>query len=259
MILFNAYPVNPFDLPRGVRNKILYKRFFYCLASALTASILSHAIKPMKPFLDISNQVPSITVVDLLTLFLISITVTVVCILYIWLYQGFHDRFVRSYWKGHGWLKPAFGLVLAGVIMIPIYGTLMNMGYVGGYSGKLMPFDDLDISRMVLVGIVLFLTSALIAASGNSGGLVMPIMTFGAIFGVCIASFFSNTDPLIFAAAGLTAAVATALNVPVAAAVICMELFGLPAFLPAMFGALSGYFIGKRYVIYHEIQWKKII
>jgi H+/Cl- antiporter ClcA len=53
----------------------------------------------------------------------------------------------------------------------------------------------------------------------------------------------------------MAAAIATALNVPLAAAVICMELFGLPVFLPSIIGSIAGYFIGRRYVIYHEIRW----
>ena len=84
---------------------------------------------------------------------------------------------------------------------------------------------------------------------------MMPIMAFGAISGVAISSFFTGTDPIIFAAAGMAAAISTTLNVPVAAAVICMELFGLPVFLPSILGAIAGYFVGRRYVIYHEIRW----
>jgi len=247
-----------FAVEIAYRNRILYRRFFYCLASSIVAFLISIVLRPNKPFLDIPGDIPSLTVVDLLTMIFIALAVTILCILYIWSYQYFHNRFIRMNWKGYGWLKPAFGFLLAGSFIIPVFTILKDLGYIGGYSGNLLPFEDLNISRMALVAVVLFITTALIAGSGNSGGLFMPIMTFGAIFGVAIASLFTDTAPVVFAAVGMTAAIATTLNVPLAAVVICAELFGLPAFLPAILGSLTGYFIGKRYVIYHEIKWSKL-
>ncbi|MBN1389274.1 MAG: chloride channel protein [Candidatus Thermoplasmatota archaeon] len=240
------------------RDKILYKRFFYSLVSSTTAFLVSINIRPVKPLLDIPGELPTLYLTDLLTMFLIAISVTMICILYIWFYQGFHDRFRRMDWKGYGWLKPAFGFLLAGLIMVPAFSILQDLGYLGGFSGKLISLEDFDVWRMTLVALVLFITTAIIAASGNSGGLFMPIMAFGGIFGVIIASFFSDTDPLVFAAVGMAAAISTTLNVPLAAAIIIMELFGLPVFLPSIMGALAGYFIGKRHVIYHEIRWEHL-
>jgi CIC family chloride channel protein len=247
-----------FAVEIGYRNRILYKRFFYCLVSSMTAFLVSIAISPNKPLLDIPGEIPVWGPVDILTMFLIALLVTIVCILYIWFYQGFHDRFIRMDWKGYGWLKPAFGFLIAGLIIVPAYQILLDLGYVGGFSGKLISLEDFEIAKMALAALILFVTTAIITGSGNSGGLLMPIMAFGGIFGVSIASFFSDTDPLVFAAVGMAAAVSTTLNVPLAAAIICMELFGLPVFLPSIMGALAGYFIGKRYVIYHEIRWERL-
>ncbi len=247
-----------FAVEVGYRNKILYRRFFYCLASSTTAFLMSKVLLPRKPLLRIPGEVPALTVVDFLTMFLIGLTVTILCVGCILLYQWFHDRFIRMNWKGYGWLKPAFGFLLAGLLIIPAYPLLMDLGYIAGFSGSLVDLEELNISRLALAALVLILTSTIIASSGNSGGLMMPIMAFGAISGVAIASYFSDNDPLIFAAVGMAAAISTTLNVPVAAAVICMELFGLPVFLPSILGAIAGYFIGKRYVIYHEIQWKTL-
>jgi H+/Cl- antiporter ClcA len=247
-----------FAVEIGYRNRILYKRFFYCLASSTTAFLVSIAISPNKPLLDIPGNIPALKILDIMTMFLIAVAVTMVCILYIWFYQGFHDRFIRLDWKGYGWLKPAFGFLVAGILIVPAFPILLELGYVGGFSGKLISLEDFQLGKMAMAAMILFITTAIIAGSGNSGGLLMPIMAFGAIFGVSISTFFSDTDPLIFAAVGMAAAVSTTLNVPLAAAIICMELFGLPVFLPSIMGALAGYFIGKRYVIYHEIRWEKL-
>ncbi|MGA1872409.1 MAG: chloride channel protein [Thermoplasmatota archaeon] len=245
-----------FAIEIGYRDKILYKRFFYNLVSSTTAFLVSINISPNKPLLNLPGEVPSFGLVDLLTMFLIAISVTIICVLYIWFYQGFHNRFIRMNWKGYGWLKPAFGFLVAGIVIIPAYPVLLELGYVGGFSGRLISLEDFDVVKMAFAAVVLFITTAIIAASGNSGGLLMPIMAFGGIFGVSIASFFSDTDPLVFAAVGMAAAISTTLNVPLAAAIIIMELFGLPVFLPSIMGALAGYFIGRRHVIYHEIKWE---
>ncbi|MGA1820414.1 MAG: chloride channel protein [Thermoplasmatota archaeon] len=247
-----------FAIEIAYRDKILYKRFFYNLVSSTTAFLVSISIRPNKPLLDLPGELPSFGLVDLLTMFLIAVSVTIICVLYIWFYQGFHNRFIRMNWKGYGWLKPAFGFLVAGIIIIPAYPILLELGYVGGFSGKLVSLEDFDVAKMAFAAMILFITTAIIAASGNSGGLLMPIMAFGSIFGVSIASFFSDTDPLVFAAVGMAAAVSTTLNVPLAAAIIIMELFGLPVFLPSIMGALAGYFIGKRHVIYHEIRWERL-
>jgi CIC family chloride channel protein len=244
-----------FAVEIGYRNRILYRRFFYCLSSSTVAFLISKAIRPRKPLLEIPGEVIAPNVIDVLTMVLIAMTVTVLGVMAILLYQGFHDRFIRMNWKGYGWLKPSFGFFLAGMLIVAAYSVLANFGYVGGFSGKLIPLEDFDVSRMLLAATVLLLSSIIITSSGNSGGLLMPMMAFGAIVGVSIASFFTSTDPLVFAAVGMAAAISTMLNVPLAAAVICMELFGLPVFLPSILGALAGYFIGKRYVIYHEIKW----
>ncbi len=244
-----------FAIEIGYRNRILYKRFFHILTSSTAAFLVSKAIRPKKSLLDITGEVIDPNVLDVLTMVLIAIVVTVLCIIAIKIYQGFHDRFIRMDWKGYGWLKPAFGFLLAGLLIVVAFPVLTDLGYIGGFSGKLIELDDINVSKIVLAGIVVLLTSIVITSSGNSGGLLMPIMAFGAIFGVSIASFFTATDPLVFAAVGMAAAIATALNVPLAAAVICMELFGLPVFLPSIIGSIAGYFIGRRYVIYHEIRW----
>jgi H+/Cl- antiporter ClcA len=139
-----------------------------------------------------------------------------------------------------------------------VYPILLDLGYIAGFSGKLVDLEEFNLSRLALAALVLILTATITAASGNSGGLMMPIMAFGAISGVTFASFFTNTDPIIFATVGMAAAISTTMNVPVAAAVICMELFGLPVFLPSILGAIAGYFVGRRYVIYHEIRWSKL-
>ena len=247
-----------FAVEIGYRNRILYKRFFFCLASSTTAFLLSKALRPRKPLLDIPGEVVPPNIVDVLTMILIAISVTVFCIMAIRLYQGFHNRFIRMDWKGFGWLKPSFGFVLAGFLIIAIYPILSEFGYVGGFSGKLVDLENMDIKRSLLAGIIILLTSIIITSSGNSGGLMMPIMAFGAIIGASIASYFTSTDPIVFAAVGMAAAMSTTLNVPLAAAVICMELFGLPVFLPSILGSMAGYFIGKRHIIYHEIRWSRL-
>jgi len=50
----------------------------------------------------------------------------------------------------------------------------------------------------------------------------------------------------------------TTLNVPLASAILCIEMFGPIAGLPSIIGALTGYLLARRYVIYHEIRWEEL-
>jgi len=239
-------------------NRILYKRFFFCLASSIPAYLISHMLVVKSPMLDFPRGTEVYTLEALLILAFVAVSVVVFSVIYVKFYQFLHDTFDRLRWDRWGWLKPVIGMGVAGIIMIFAYPTLIDRGYAGGYSGETFPLEDFNSLSLMLAVIVLFFTTSLIASSGGSGGLFMPVFAMGGITGLLISSLITDISPSIFAVAGISAALATTLNVPLASAIICMELFGPPAFIPAVIGSIFGYLVGKRYVIYQEIRWTRL-
>ena len=57
----------------------------------------------------------------------------------------------------------------------------------------------------------------------------------------------STALPLV----GMSAALASVLNVPVAAAVLLVELFGTEVAAPVALGAVIGFVIGRPWMVYH--------
>ncbi len=72
------------------------------------------------------------------------------------------------------------------------------------------------------------LTTTLTLNFGGSGGIVLPICFVGATSG-SILGWILGQDPSLFAALGLTGLLAGAINIPLTAFVLGLELFGLPS------------------------------
>ena len=72
------------------------------------------------------------------------------------------------------------------------------------------------------------LTTTLTLNAGGSGGIVLPICFVGATSG-SVLGWILGQDPSLFAALGLTGLLAGALNIPLTAFVLGLELFGLPS------------------------------
>ena len=70
------------------------------------------------------------------------------------------------------------------------------------------------------------LTTALTLNTGGSGGIVFPICFVGATSGSAV-GWLLGQDPSLFAALGLTGLLAGAINTPITAFVLGIELFGL--------------------------------
>ena len=70
------------------------------------------------------------------------------------------------------------------------------------------------------------LTTALTLNIGGSGGIVLPLCFVGATTGSALGWIFGQ-DPSLFAALGLTAILAGAINVPLTAILLGLELFGI--------------------------------
>lgn len=236
-------------------NYILYKRIVYCLSSSVTAYLFSS-------FLGIHTFNVEVAVIQPITpqiLFFIIVTALIavfVNILYIHVYQYVHDFFLDRSWKEMNWLKPVVGMVSAAVIMAPFYSLFLRVN-IGGGSPDFTALASASVYEILAIIMIIIGATSLISGTGGSGGLFMPVMTIGALVGICV-GFLTPSHSVIFMAAGMSAALCTTLNVPLTSAVLSIELFGPVAVLPSIIGSLTGYLLAKKYVIYHEIQWEEL-
>ncbi len=239
-------------------DRILYRRFFYCLISSIAAYLLALWVGFRTTFLYLAGSLPELSPEIMLYVFVTAIVVTVLNILYIRLYQNIHDFFLSWSWKSRNWLEPSMGMLIAAVLMAPLFTTMRSMGVVGGGYAGIIESTDLHIITLTGVILTVIIATAFITGTGGSGGLFMPIMFIGNLMGLLIASVTSFPHPVILAAVGISASLCTTLNIPLASALISIELFGPIAVLPSIVGALIGYILGKKYTIYHEIRWNKL-
>ncbi len=112
-------------------------------------------------------------------------------------------------------------------------GLLLGLGWV--VSPEVLGLGKETIQRAlegdtIVWALVLgkMLTTALTLNVGGSGGIVLPICFVGATSG-SILGWILGQDPSLFAALGLTGLLAGAINIPLTAFVLGLELFGLPA------------------------------
>ncbi|MBU7014216.1 MAG: chloride channel protein [Theionarchaea archaeon] len=238
-------------------NYILYRRFFYCLISSVTAHAVTHFLGMETAYFDITLPELSLTGYGLFLVILTALFSVMINIGYISVYQRIHDFFSDLSHRMIPWLVPAVGMGLAALIMVPLYQKLIDFSLLGGSAFRITAAAAAPWYVIAVLIVVIVIATSLVAGSGGSGGLFMPVMTVGVLTGILVGNAY---PPFIFffIVAGMSAALCTTLNVPLASAVLGIELFGPPAILPSIIGALTGYIFAKRYVIYHEIQWEAL-
>ncbi|MCD6110522.1 MAG: chloride channel protein [Thermoplasmata archaeon] len=239
-------------------NRILYRRFFYPLLSSITAFVFSLFLG-INPPLFISGESPSVTPISALLILLASIIVVAVNILYIHLYQKIHNIFNELHRRvKEAWLPPFMGSLAAIILLLPLYPTLIKINCVGGGRLSVDALPGAPTLTLLLVALLIMFSTSLLSGSGGSGGLFMPVFTVGAILGYALGELLHPGAGGSFIAAGISASLSTTLNVPLAAAIISMELLGEGAAFPAAVGSLAGYLLARRFIIYHEIRWEEL-
>ncbi|HUU43785.1 MAG TPA: chloride channel protein [Planctomycetota bacterium] len=154
------------------------------------------------------------------------------------------------------WVLPAIGaalvVVLAWVsVLCGVEGTEI-MG-----TGAALFADMMKTSPVLLAGVALLVLKSLATvstvATGGSGGLFYPSLLLGGLVGNVVAVIFGAAEPVRHAllGAGMAASLASVVNVPVAAAVMMIEMFGTGLGVPIVAGAAVGFMIGRPSVIYH--------
>ncbi len=121
---------------------------------------------------------------------------------------------------------------------------------IAGRLGETLPFG----ATLLVMAVVKMVITCITAGSGMSVGFVGPSALFGMLLGAAVSYMLGieigSATYFAFIAAGFSAMVASVINVPLAAAVITAEIFGLHYSLPAGLGAVIGFQINRTQTFY---------
>ncbi len=154
--------------------------------------------------------------------------------------------------------RPLVGSLGLSLLILTIGPEVMRTG--------LTVIQDLIYSPHSVLKLLLLLTGKMLAtiftiASGNSAGLIIPALYLGAVAGNLISALFSSFFSLphySVVVAAMTAAMAAVANVPIAAAVMIIEMFGVRLGIPAALGSIIGFEVGRSQEIYRSIKYEGI-
>ncbi len=177
------------------------------------------------------------------------------------LYSLASRRFKRK--EGNVLLKVTIGSALAFIIAWTVNSELL------GISKKMVPalisgnmsfmIGNLPFAQpMGLILLIMFfckiVCNCITVGSGMSAGFTGPAVIAGMLLGAAAASFlniaYATPTYYAFLAAGFSGMLASSMNVPLAAAVMTTEVFGLHYSLPAACAAVIGFQVMRHHTIY---------
>ncbi|MBN1800058.1 MAG: chloride channel protein [Candidatus Lokiarchaeota archaeon] len=178
-------------------------------------------------------------------------------------------RRIKSYSmaKSFYWMLPLIGAVIYGAFLLFIIPIIQNE-----HQRLLIGPDVMFLSYIItslesitaihfLIYIFLFLGAmALSIGFYNSSGIILPLMLFGALVGSLFGELFYQEAPELFAVLGASVAVGAALNNPITAIIIIVEMTWEPfLFIPAGIATIIAYiFSGPNSIIPGQVEMQDI-
>jgi len=134
-----------------------------------------------------------------------------------------------------------------------LFLTNLSIGNFAALYGRLSPSVPL-----VLMLIIMLLCKAfcniVTVSSGMSAGFTMPIVIVGMLLGASLSSVLAIDigTPNYYAllSAGFSGMIASSMNIPIAAAIMGVEIFGLHYSVPVTLAAIIGFQINRHQTIY---------
>lgn len=147
-----------------------------------------------------------------------------------------------------GYLKPLLGGALVGAI---IY-FLPHVGGEGVWVIRSVLSGRIAAEMLLLIGLLKILTCGLTLGSGGSGGVFIPSMFIGAMFGGAFGLVMNTLAPSIFsdstlyAVIGMAAMLAAACRAPLTGVVMSAEMMkDYTMILPLLAGCVTSYFVSR--------------
>ncbi|MCC5912266.1 MAG: chloride channel protein [Clostridiaceae bacterium] len=226
------------------RSSLHYSDLFPAMLSSTMGFVIYSMIAHATPLFSIPNYLPN--AMNVPVFILAGILAGIVSMLFMTAFKYVQNIFEDIPLKK---IHPIIGGMVTGLILIALPDV------AGTGTGVIQEMIDgvFPIELLILLLAGKIIATSFTVGSGGSAGLVIPALFIGAASGNVIAALLGNGDAGLSASlviTGMAASLASIANVPIAAAIMLVEMVGLKLGVPATLGSIIGYAIGHSKVIY---------
>jgi len=239
--------------------EVLYKEMdmeYEIIVPAIISSVIAYGVfamrfgwNPLFATPDFVFENPA----QLLPYFILALVVAGCAVVFIQIFYGVRDAFVRL--PIPNFLKPALGGLLTGVV-----GYFLHDALGTGYGVVQMAFvGSLPIAMLVAIALAKMLTTSFSIASGGSGGVFGPSIVIGGALGGAVGLAMQQLfpgmgiDPGAFALVGMAGFFAGAANTPISTVIMVSEMTGnYHLLVPSMWVCIIAYMLVRRSTIYEK-------
>ncbi|MBN2131598.1 MAG: chloride channel protein [Sedimentisphaerales bacterium] len=241
------------------RERMGYKDLFPSILSGITAVSVCRLLG-IGPFYPVPMMTGSIDIALMAPMLLMAILTGIVGGGYTGLYSLVVRVFKRD--QGNVLLKVVIGSAIAAIpawLVNPLLMGTSDPMFAALFAGR--PADLLPaimvpyaVPALILMLVLKALFNCITVGSGMNAGFTGPSVLIGMLFGAAFALLLGiepgSAGYFAFLAAGFSGMLASAMNVPLAAAIMAIELFGPGAILPAGLAAVIGFQVTRHTTIY---------
>ena len=227
--------------------KLYYNSLFPAVLASTAGTLFYNGLYDASPVFPVELEL-EMSWLLLVGIFLTSLLAGVVGLFFVRSYNKIAD-FFENLEISRRYL-PMIGGLLAGVVGLIIGRETLGTGHTlinGLINNQVLIFAAV----MFLIGRVF--TTSFTIGSGGSAGFTFPAILMGFLCGYIISGLIGplgRPDHVALLVTGMAGLLACVMNIPLAAIIISMELFGISFALPAVAGSLISFHLGRSEIIY---------
>ena len=151
------------------------------------------------------------------------------------------------------WLRHAVGATITGAVAISVVfwsGRELSLVLGTGEAGIQAAVDGTLAWQLACVLLIAKIVATLATiSSGGSAGLLIPSVFLGTMIAAALADAI-GADPVSFVAPAITASLVSIVNIPLAAILFAVEMFGTAYMVPALIALVAASIFSDRVSIY---------
>jgi len=244
-------------------DRIVYRKFAFCLLAAVVAYGLTEFLVPLDPVYIPPPNEGAYGIGDYAVTTLVAVLVSgPVALGFNWVMT--RARIVVE--RQHPYMRAIVGTLLTGVIAVVLWEVLgVDPEHVLGVGKKtirsLFAGDNSDLQLWWFLAVIVvarMITVALTAGSGGSIGLFLPAAFFGGVSGAAVAEMINawgslgTFDPVLFVVVGIASALVAVIRIPLTAIALTIEIFGTAYGPAAALACAITYLISLRFPNYRN-------
>ncbi len=262
-LLHTPFGAAVFALEVCYMGAIVYEDFVPVLLSSISAYIMTARIARILPFGDLLQQPHLFRTVVHDTAFpwsldyiayciIVALFTTLLLVVFIKAFLAIQESSGRILKDRY---RPVVGTILVALVAFVFFRKRLGdvLGELSGLVERCATaWGSIDSPITLLVG--RSATTFFTVGFGGSGGLFAPTVLLGSLSGITVARLLGIDKVRVLLTTGISAALVGVMNVPMAAVIIAVEIFGVSFIIPAAIGSTIAFLLAKNWVIYPNIQ-----